>query len=133
MRRVGWFRELPIFEELDIALGERRLEAADVGVPFVLHFVHGANDLLERIQPSASLHQRQGALAILGALEDEMRQGPPMQIVQVEVAAHAGTATVGDNRAQGDYASILDVLCEIGAGGKLFDPPYRIRVGVNPS
>lgn len=72
------FRKLPVFEEPDIALGKRCLEAADVGVPFALHFVHGANDLLERIQPSASLHQRQGALAILRTLEDEMCQGPPM-------------------------------------------------------
>jgi hypothetical protein len=46
---------MAVFEELDIALGKRRLEATDVGVPFALHFIHGTKGLVEGIQSSASL------------------------------------------------------------------------------
>ena len=81
------------FEELQVAPRQRGFQAADVGVPFGLHRVHGTNELFEGVQSPAPLHQRQGVFPMLRGLEDEICERPPVEIMQVEMAVQGG-ATV---------------------------------------
>ena len=80
------------FEEIQVLTRQRGFQAADVGVPFCLHRVHGTNELFEGVQSPAPLHQRQGVVPVLRGLKDEVSERPPMEVIQVEVAVQTGDA-----------------------------------------
>ena len=102
-------------------------------MPFSLHRVHRANDLLEGVQSPAPLHQRQGPFPVLRGLEHEICECPPMKIVQVEVAIHARAPVAGNDTTQGDHTAVAKILREIRAGGDLIHPPNGVGVRINAS
>ena len=92
-RSVGGCREFPGLEELQVSSRQRGYQTTDIGVPFSLHCIHRADELLEGVQSPAPLHQFQGAFPMLRGLEDEIGQRPPVEVIEVEMAVQAG-ATV---------------------------------------
>src|SRR5438270_12350446 len=85
---------------------DRALEMPNVGVPLNLDFLDGADELLERGEVAALLSklQRVGVIAVI--FKQEMSKGPPMEIIQIEVAVHARSAAIFDNGAEGNDAIV---------------------------
>jgi len=67
-------------------------------MPFRLHVLERTNRPLESFNPTARLNQFERMVPVLWTFENQVRQGPPVQVIQVEMAVHTWAATVGDNR-----------------------------------
>src|ERR1035441_7961077 len=108
---------LPL-EELQVPPRQRGFQVTDVGMPFGLDRFHGADELFEGVQSPVPLHQRQSLFPMLWGLKDEVCEGPPVEVIQVEVTVQAGAAVVGDDAAQGDHTAVAKVLCQVRTGGR---------------
>lgn len=100
-------------------------------MPFGLDLFNWTNEFFKCLKTAAALQQFGGICAMSLALEDEMREGPPVEIVEIEVAVHAGAAAIGDDGAEGDDGAVRKIFREVGAGGEFVDPPDGIGVAVN--
>ncbi len=74
------------FSELQILSRENGLQMAYVVVPFHLNLFHWAERLFKSVKAPAAMQQFKSVLATAWTFEEEMRQGPPVQRIQVEMA-----------------------------------------------
>ena len=100
-------------------------------VPLDLNTLDGADALLEGREAAALLHKLHRIASVPRILKDEVREAPPMQIVEVDVSSHDWATAIGHDGLEGNDAAVAKVFSEIRAGGQFVDPPDGVCVGIN--
>lgn len=70
---------------LQFTSNQRRLEVANIAVPFRLHLIHRTYDLFKSLHPASPLRQFQCVLTITRAFKDKVSERPPMEIIKIEL------------------------------------------------
>src|SRR5437899_332770 len=104
-----------------------------MSVPFGLHLIERTDLFFKSLCSAASFHQRGRVIAIFRRFENKMCQGPPVQIIEVEMAVHAWSAGARDDGPKWNNALVLQIRGEVRSSGDFVNPPYWIGIGIEPS
>src|SRR3954470_22648662 len=98
------------FQKSAINPSQRLFQMQHVRMPFGLNLVHRTDHIFESLQTASFLKQLRSPGPVSVIFKDKVRERPPVQVIKIEMAAHAWAAAIFDDGTQRNHAPVLNVL-----------------------